>query len=257
MDFSNIPIDVNWFKMFEYINRNNKFTEALDKIKEQCLNDKSLYIFPKPQLLLSTFLLTGPDNIKVVILGQDPYFNKITTSGRKVYPNMYEKSSDQHTQAMGMSFSVPNKAPVPPSLNNIYDNLIKYGHMTDKPKHGNLSLWGVQGCLMLNAFLTVEAGKPKTHKNIWENITEDMIKYLSNNFEDLVFVLWGGPALKKMEWIDVNKHDIIVSSHPSPLSYTNTLGKGRYPAFRDNDHFGQINECLIDKGKEPILWNIL
>ena len=119
--------------------------------------------------------------------------------------------------AMGLSFSVQYDNPIPSSLKNIYANLNKFGHFYDNkiPNHGNLRSWATQGCLMLNTSLTVKQGKPNSQSFYWTNITDNIIEHLSNNKQNLVFVLWGAHALAKKKLIDETKHKIFVSSHPS------------------------------------------
>lgn len=259
MGILDIPFDVKWLKLLLNSNINDKITNAIKNIKDKCKENPNLVIFPAPQLVFSTFFITDPEDLKVVILGQDPYFNKIDkrTPYNKLYPDDYRKSIHQHTQAMGLSFSVPDGAPIPPSLISIFNNLMEFGHIDSIPENGNLSLWGLQGCLMLNAFLTVEAGKPKSHEKVWKKVTESMVKYISREFENIVFVLWGGPASKNIIHIDQDKHHVIISSHPSPLGKDKKLSKGKYPSFVENDHFGQINEYLIEKKIRPIVWDVL
>lgn len=206
------------------------------KVINDCLKNSTENIYPLPKYLFYAFELTPFENIKVVILGQDPYFNEINGT----------------IQAMGLSFSVPDNIPIPSSLKNIYLNMIKYGHKKEFPKSGNLEYLAQQGCLMINTSLTVYANRPNSHTKMWEWFTDEIIDYISENKDNVVFVLWGNPSLKKMPLIDDTKHKIIISSHPSGLSCNKALRC--YPAFMDNDHFGQINEFLIKNGKSPIIW---
>lgn len=203
-----------------------------------------LQVFPYPKLVFSSFNMTPVDKVKVVILGQDPYF-----SFEKVNNNIVP-------QAMGLSFSVPKECKIPSSLKNIYKNLCKYKHIDNIPTHGNLSSWANQGCLLLNTSLTVQEGSENKngHANYWKKITDRIIKYISNNKNNVVFVLWGAPALKKIKLIDSNKHRIIVSSHPSGLSCNRNLRQ--YPSFMNYDHFGEINKYLQLHNKSKIVWKI-
>lgn len=210
----------------------NFFNFALNK------TDGNIDIFPYPELVFNSFNYVSPKDIKVVILGQDPYFN-------------FEENIPQ---AMGLSFSVPIGIKVPSSLKNIYKNLKKYNHIENIPEHGNLDFWANQGVLLLNTALTVQKGYPNSHAKKWEFFTDYIIKKLSKDYKNIVFVLWGSNALKKKEFINEKNHKVIVSSHPSGLSVNKPLRN--YPAFIDYDHFGEINKYLIKNKKERILWNI-
>lgn len=186
---------------------------------------ESKTIFPPKQLVFSAFT-TNLSDIKVVILGQDPYH----TPGA----------------AEGLAFSVPKKQPIPPSLINIYkeiDNDI--GHHTNTS--GSLREWQKQGVLLLNTVLTVEAHKPKSHSGKgWEIFTTSVISYLNREREGLVFMLWGRDARNKKSLIDEKRHLILEAAHPSPLS--------AYNGFFGCKHFSKCNEYLKEKGKEPIEW---
>ena len=186
---------------------------------------ESKTIFPPKQLVFSAFT-TNLSDIKVVILGQDPYH----TPGA----------------AEGLAFSVPKKQPIPPSLINIYkeiDNDI--GHHTNTS--GSLREWQKQGVLLLNTVLTVEAHKPKSHSGKgWEIFTTSVISYLNREREGLVFMLWGRDARNKKSLIDEKRHLVLEAAHPSPLS--------AYNGFFGCKHFSKCNEYLKEKGKEPIKW---
>jgi uracil-DNA glycosylase len=130
--------------------------------------------------------------------------------------------------------------------------MIKYKHIEKSPKSGNLEFYAYQGCLFLNTSLTVTHKTPDSHTKIWEEFTNSIIGKLSSEKSNLVFVLWGAQALNKEIMIDSKKHKIIVSSHPSGYSSAKNLRK--YPAFDDNDHFGQINEYLEKHKKQKIIW---
>lgn len=183
-------------------------------------------IFPPAKLIFNAFDHTPFDKVKVVILGQDPYHND--------------------GQAHGLSFSVNDGIQFPPSLINIFKEI-----NTDLgipiPKSGNLTRWADQGVLLLNATLTVQAHQAGSHQNKgWENFTDAAIKKLADERENLVFLLWGSYAQKKAAFIDGNKHLILKSVHPSPLS--------AHRGFFGNKHFSQINEYLRSKGQTPIEW---
>jgi len=235
-----LPLNRDWYQIFkdefkkDYVNR-------IEKYFARCLNktDGKIEIFPYPELVFNAFNATFLDDLKVVIVGQDPY-PKFATG--------------EVPQAMGLSFSVPVDVTVPSSLQNIYKNLEKFGHLIEKPKHGNLISWSYQGCLMLNTALTVQKGIKNSHKKFWTPFTKFLIKYLSKNFDNLVFVLWGGPAVDNLlEHIDKKRHKVTISSHPSGFSYMKPLRD--YPPFIETDHFGKINKYLIKHNKKPIIWN--
>jgi len=224
------------------------FKKNIKKVNEYlsyCFNltHGNVGIYPYPDLVFNSLNATPLDKVKVVILGQDPYIR-------------YEIHTDKKIpQAMGMSFSVSKGIKIPPSLDNIYDNLLKYKHITKKPKHGNLSFWAYQGCLMLNTALTVQEGCSNSHEKQWVELTDALIQFISKKTDNTVFVLWGRPALNKLDLIDRDKHKVIISSHPSPLSVNNSLS--HYGAFKDKDHFKEINDYLKSKGKSTILWEII
>jgi len=232
-------IHYSWKKILMDEFKKDYFSKVTN-ILEKCMKT-NVEVFPYPDLMFNAFNLTPLQKVKVVILGQDPYFRP-EHEGDKLVP-----------QAMGLSFSIPLEVAVPSSLKNIYANMIKYEHMNKLPTHGNLTHWANQGVFMINAALTVQNGHANSHANQWKQFTNSIVKYLSNNLDNLVFVLWGGPALNKLELIDESKHKVIISSHPSGLSCHNTLKL--YPSFKENDHFGKINTYLLEHNKKPILWN--
>ncbi|MBQ6593610.1 uracil-DNA glycosylase [Candidatus Saccharibacteria bacterium] len=182
-------------------------------------------IFPKKSLVFSAFT-TDLNEVKVVILGQDPYH----TPGA----------------AEGLAFSVPNSQPIPPSLVNIYkeiDNDI--GHHENPG--GSLRNWQKQGVLLLNTVLTVEAHKAGSHRGRgWETFTTATIEYLNSKRPHLVFILWGRDARAKKSLIDSSRHLILESAHPSPLS--------AHAGFFGNHHFSRCNEFLVQHDMEPIIW---
>lgn len=182
-------------------------------------------IFPKKSQVFRAFT-TDLNQVKVVILGQDPYH----TPGA----------------AHGLAFSVPDNQPIPPSLINIYKEIDDdIGHHANKT--GNLSNWQKQGVLLLNNVLTVEAHRAGSHRGHgWETFTEATVKYLNANCPHLVFLLWGRDARSKAAWIDKSKHLVLESPHPSPLS--------AHAGFFGNHHFSQANDFLKKHGMEPIDW---
>lgn len=183
-------------------------------------------IYPKGKQVFNAFNSTPFDKVKVVILGQDPYHG----------PN----------QAHGLCFSVPPDVPSPPSLKNIFKEIERDLGIAS-PSHGCLQAWAEQGVLLLNATLTVEHGLAGSHQGKgWELFTDKVIHVLSEEREGLVFLLWGSYAQKKGQWIDEQKHCVLKSPHPSPLS--------AHRGFLGNDHFSQTNAWLVAKGEEPIEW---
>lgn len=184
-------------------------------------------IYPPGSLIFNAFNTTPFNNTKVLILGQDPYHNP--------------------GQAMGLSFSVPRTMTKPPSLRNVYKEL-NTDLGLEVPNHGDLTKWANQGVLLLNAMLTVEKNKPRSHQKIgWQNFTDAVIRKISNEKENVVFMLWGGFAKKKAVLIDSNKHLVLQAAHPSPLAGT---------AFLNNRHFSQANEYLVKHGMEAIDWDL-
>ena len=218
------------------------FKELSEFLKEAY---RSKTIFPAKSAVFRAFS-TDLNNLKVIILGQDPYH----TPGA----------------AMGLAFSVPDSAPVPPSLINIYKEIdsdlgkvfvelktmnpdlpldeSKYRHQN---KTGNLEPWAEQGVLLLNNVLTVEAHLAGSHRGKgWEIFTENVIKFLSDTRKNLVFILWGRDARSKKSLIDEKKHLILESSHPSPFS--------AFSGFFGSRPFSKTNDYLIEHGKTPIAW---
>lgn len=241
-NIEDIKFNLTWKKMFDKIFNDDRFEKLKNKLKDLILNKNEKKLYPKPELLFNAFNITSFSDLKVVILGQDPYFN-CEYHDRKISP-----------QAMGLSFSVPKDIKIPSSLNNIYANMIKYKNLKYKPSHGNLEFWAYQGCLLLNTSLTVIDGQKNCHSTDWRWITNDIIKYISDKKDYVIFVLWGNDALKKLELIDIKKHDVIISSHPSGLSVNKKLKQ--YSEFANLDHFGEINNLLEKNNFEKIFWQI-
>jgi len=202
------------------------------KLKEFLRNEKAAgqVIYPKGSNIFNAFNTTPLDDVKVVILGQDPYHG----------PN----------QAHGLSFSVQKGVDIPPSLRNIYKEL-----QTDIPgfvipKHGDLTEWAQQGVLLLNATLTVQAANAGSHqKKGWELFTDTVIKKISDEKQGVVFILWGNYAQSKSALIDAAKHLVIRSTHPSPLA----VSRGGFFGSRP---FSKTNDYLVKQGKKPIDWQI-
>lgn len=189
---------------------------------------KGISIYPPEADIFNAFNSTPLDNVKVVILGQDPYHGP--------------------GQAQGLCFSVKSPTKPPPSLVNIYKEL-NTDIAIPIAAHGDLSSWAAQGVFLLNAMLTVRAGEAGSHKNIgWQTFTDATIKILSDKKEDLIFLLWGKFAQSKATLIDQTKHHILAAPHPSPFS--------AHTGFFGCRHFSKTNELLIKSGKEPIDWNL-
>lgn len=183
--------------------------------------------YPPSKLIYKAFELTPFDSVKVVILGQDPYHNP--------------------GEAMGLCFSVPEGVRTPPSLVNVYKE-IKRDLSHPIPDHGDLTSWGEQGVLLLNAMLTVEHKKPGSHRKAgWQQFTDAVIHALSQEKEDLVFLLWGNFAKGKRILIDQTKHHILEAAHPSPLARN---------AFNNCKHFSKTNALLRQSGQKEIAWAI-
>ena len=184
-------------------------------------------VFPEKQNIFKAFFLTKLDNLKVVILGQDPYHG--------------------FGQAQGLAFSTPANIKNPPSMQNILKEIQSDLGKKSICEDGDLTPLAKQGVLLLNTILTVEEAKPKSHHNLgWEVFTDNVIKYISDNCEDTIFILWGSPAISKTKLIDRKKHHILTAPHPSPLS--------SYRGFFGCKHFSQTNDILKSLNKEAIIW---
>jgi uracil-DNA glycosylase len=233
----------SWCNVFEKLFNDKRFKNRVEEeLSEELKEDPNLIMHPQPDYVFNAFMLTPLKKLKVVILGQDPYFSHDVYKDRNV------------SQAMGLSFSVPMGVDTPSSLRNIYANLKKNCHIEKIPDHGNLEEWAKQGVLLLNTSLTVRDGtaNKNCHQFNWSWFTDEIIRYISEKKKHIVFVLWGAPAFGKKDMIDEGKHELIISSHPSGLSCAKPM-KG-YPAFNDNDHFGKINKKLEEWGRNKIDW---
>lgn len=245
----------SWQEFIDMISTSFVVDNINTKLKKE-LKDKKK-ILPYPELLFNTFNILSPNQINVVIIGQDPYINISEDLGIP--------------EAHGFAFSTPynyNKN-LPPTSQNIFKNMISYGHMKKKPNGNCLVPWALQGCLLLNTALTTVHKKSNAHEEIWEEFTKKLIIYLSTTFKNLIFVAWGNNAHKLCLNVDIRKHYIITSSHPSPLACTRTLNgstyhiepskrkKCVYPSFNSVDHFGKINEYLQIAHKRQIYWDLI
>lgn len=220
---TNVQIEAGWKQALAEEFNKPYFAE----IKAFLLAEKQAgkTVYPPGPLIFNAFNQTPFDNLKVVILGQDPYHNP--------------------GEAMGLCFSVPRGVKTPPSLVNIYKE-IKNSLGIAPPPHGDLSDWAKQGVLLLNAMLTVEAKKPASHQKIgWQTFTDAVIRIISEQKEGVVFLLWGNFARTKKALIDASRHHVLESAHPSPLAGD---------AFQGCGHFVRTNEILERQGKPPINW---
>lgn len=188
---------------------------------------KESVIYPAPEQVYYALQLAHFDQVRVILLGQDPYHGT--------------------GQANGLAFSVPDGLKTPPSLRNIHKELDRDLDLTGNKRSNDLSRWATQGVLLLNTILTVEAGKARSHRGWgWEEVTDAIIRSLNKRRENLVFLLWGNDAKKKISLIDTGRHSVLSTSHPSGLSaYRGFLGCG---------HFSQVNKVLVGLGQEPICW---
>lgn len=223
-----VQLESSWLKVL-----GNEFDkDYMKRLKLFLLNEKQLkkIIYPPNSEIFNAFNLTPFEEVKVVIIGQDPYHGI--------------------GQAHGLSFSVREDVRIPPSLQNIYKELETDINGFKIPVHGNLTKWAQQGVLLLNATLTVEANKAGSHqKQGWEEFTDAAIKAVSDHKKDVVFILWGRFAQDKIKLIDTAKHYIIKSAHPSPFS--------AYNGFFGSKPFSQTNSYLQQKGQSPIDWQIV
>ena len=189
--------------------------------------DAGRKIFPPGSQIFRAFDLTPVKDVKVVILGQDPYHGP--------------------GQAHGLSFSVPEGVPAPPSLKNIFKE-IETDLGVRMSGYPNLEKWARQGVLLLNAVLTVRSGEAASHSRIgWQEFTDAVIKYISDNCEGVVFMLWGNFARTKAELIDRSRHVVLEAAHPSPLA------RGAFFGCR---HFSRANAALVASGRAPIDWQL-
>lgn len=222
---SKVKIEESWKSVLQEEFEQPYFQALASFLKKEKAGGKTIY--PPGSLIFNAFNLTPFPEVKVVILGQDPYHNP--------------------GEAMGLCFSVPRGVRVPPSLKNIFKEL-QDDLSIPEPQHGDLTAWARQGVFLLNAMLTVERNKPGSHKKIgWQKFTDAVIRTLSEEREGLVFMLWGQFARGKKSLIQPGKHLVLESAHPSPLAGG---------AFFGNHHFSQANQFLEKQGKTPIDWQL-
>lgn len=218
---------MNSWKEFITLESSKDYYQKLKQIVDTDYEKETIY--PPKEYIFNAFKYCPLDHVKVVILGQDPYHGE--------------------GQAHGLSFSVSKGIGLPPSLRNIYGELQTDVNFSN-PGHGDLSEWAKQGVLLLNDVLTVKAGQAGSHQKLgWEQFTENVISFLSNEKSSLVFMLWGNHAQKKGKNIDRSKHLVLTSGHPSPMS----ANQGKWFG---NKHFSQANDYLVQHGKMPINWQL-
>ena len=219
-----VKIEPSWKKQLEN-DFNEPYFKELSEFVKQAYTRETVY--PPPKYIFRAFDLSPFEKVKVVILGQDPYHGK--------------------GQANGLCFAVNEGVTPPPSLQNIFKEIESEFKKPVQNREGDLSRWARQGVLLLNATLTVQAGQAGSHQGRgWEQFTDAVIRALSTERENLVFMLWGNYAKQKGAHIDRSRHLVLESAHPSPFS--------AYNGFFGNGHFKKANEYLIQHGAEPIDW---
>jgi uracil-DNA glycosylase len=221
-----VAIEQSWKEQLSEEFEKEYFSKIVTFLKTEKEAGKTIY--PPGKQIFSAFEYTPYANVKVVIIGQDPYHNP--------------------GQAHGLSFSVPDGFPAPPSLMNIFKEIQSDLDINLSGK-SNLQKWAEQGVLLLNASLTVEASKPMSNSQIgWHLFTDAVIRKISDTKEHVVFLLWGKFAQNKEQLIDGSKHKILKAAHPSPLS--------AYNGFFGCGHFSKTNQWLQEKGEKPIDWQL-
>lgn len=221
----NVRIEESWKKALQSEFDKPYFAGLVSYLHAE--KDKGRTIYPPGSQIFRAFELTPVQDVKVVILGQDPYHNP--------------------GQAMGLSFSVPDGVKTPPSLLNIFKE-IQDDLGIEMSGSTNLEPWARQGVLLLNSILTVRAGQAASHQKIgWQEFTDAVIRYISDNCDGVVFMLWGNFARTKASLIDHRKHLVLEAAHPSPLA------RGAFFGCR---HFSKANDFLLFKGKKEINWQL-
>jgi len=221
----NLQLNSDWKTFLKEEIKSDDFKKIISELSAE---RKHHTIFPENEMIFNAFNQTNIDELKVVILGQDPYHGK--------------------GQAHGLSFSVPEGVKTPPSLRNIFKEL-KSDLNLPISNNGNLSTWAEQGVLLLNSTLTVREKEAGSHQKIgWEIFTDNIIKKISDKKEGIIFLLWGAFAQRKSALIDKEKHHILTAAHPSPFS--------AYRGFLGCKHFSKTNKILINNNKQPINWKL-
>lgn len=216
-------ISKNWRDFFNFEQNKEYYQQLMNFVNNEYENNT---IFPKKEDIFNAFKYTELSNLKVVIIGQDPYHD--------------------YNQAHGLAFSVTETTPIPTSLKNIYKEL-ELEYNTTIKQNGDLTYLASQGVFLLNTVLTVRLNEANSHKNIgWETFTDNAIKFINENKKNIVYMLWGNNAISKKKLIDLNNNMILTSPHPSPLSC--------YRGFLGNNHFIKCNEYLKSKNISEIKW---
>lgn len=220
-----VRIEESWKKVLNDQFEQPYFQNLTDFVRSEYAR-KDINVYPPGSKIFAAFDSCSFDNTKVVIIGQDPYHGP--------------------GQANGLCFSVAPGIRIPPSLVNIFKE-VHDDTGAPIPTDGDLSRWARQGVLLLNSSLTVREGNPGSHASVgWETFTDAVVEKLNREKENLVFILWGSHAIRKGERIDRNRHLVLTSPHPSPLSASR--------GFFGNHHFSKANDYLMAHGKEPIVW---
>jgi len=220
-----IPVENEWKPVLKEATDTESYSKLREFLKEEYAHHE---IYPEMNNIWQAFEWTPYDDVKAVILGQDPYHGQ--------------------GQAHGLSFSVQPGVKIPPSLRNIYKEL--YNDLgIDPVDHGYLESWAKQGVLLLNTVLTVRAGQAHSHRGKgWEEVTDYVIEELNERDKPIVFILWGNAAKAKRTMINEDKHVVITSTHPSPFS--------AHKGFFGSKPFSKTNQALISSGQEPIDWDL-
>jgi uracil-DNA glycosylase len=219
----NVRIDPSWERRLHAEFEKDYFARLTQFVRQEYA---TATVYPPGRLIFNAFDLCPFEQVKVVIIGQDPYHGP--------------------GQAHGLCFSVNEGIPFPPSLRNIFKE-IQDDLGTPIPASGDLTRWAHQGVLLLNATLTVRAGQAGSHQRQgWEEFTDAAIRALATERDHLVFILWGAYAQRKGAFIDCSRHLVLASAHPSPLS--------AYNGFFGNKHFSRANQYLVEHGETPIQW---
>ena len=215
---------MNWQTIIEEEKQKEYFKKLQEFLDEQYTN---FTVYPPKDKIFRAFDLCKYDDLKIVILGQDPYH--------------------QPFQAQGLAFSTPKEIKNPPSMVNIFKEIQTDLEKSSLCLDGDLKPWAKQGVLLINTILTVQDSMPASHqKKGWEIFTDNIIKYISDNCDDIIFLLWGASSIKKTKLIDAHKHHILTAPHPSPLS--------AYRGFFGCKHFSKTNEILKQINKKEIVW---
>jgi len=231
-----IKIEASWKKVLQEEFQKPYWTELTEFIRGEIKAGKK--IFPAPKNIFAGFSLCPFEQVKVVIIGQDPYHSISEVAGKKI------------PTAHGLCFSVVKGAKIPPSLQNIYKELQQeFPRNFEIPAHGNLEKWAKQGVLLLNTTLTVEAHRPMSHAGKgWEEFTKQVIATISREKTGIIFLLWGRHAQSLKKLIDLDKHFVLEAAHPSPFS--------AYNGFFGCGHFQKTNKILVQQDKEEIDWQV-